>query len=78
MKSLFAQLGEATDDAAIALFMERNGRLRGSTSVHEAACWSVSQASFLQEAIKLDADWAPVVDDLNMQLHQMPLPVCSR
>jgi hypothetical protein len=73
MPSLFAQLGEANDEAAIVRFMEHNGRLRGSTAVHEAACWSLSQAAFLQDAITLDSNWAAVVDALNVQLHQISI-----
>ena len=70
MQSLFAQLGEANDATAIAHFIERNGMLWGGTPLYEASCWSSSQAAFLHDAIALDANWAPVVDELNALLHR--------
>jgi hypothetical protein len=72
MQALFAQLGEACDDVGIARFIERNGSLSGGTCLHEAAFWSPSQASFLRDAILLDAAWSPVVDALNAKLHRTP------
>jgi hypothetical protein len=72
MSNLFAQLGEASDDAGIAHFIALHGRLSGGTHLHEAAFWSASQASFLREAMLQDAAWAPVVDELNAKLHCLP------
>lgn len=69
MHSLFAQLGEANDDAAIARFIARNGHLPGGTPLHEASFWSPSQAAFLRDAMLQDSTWAPVVDELNTKLH---------
>ena len=70
MHSLFAQLGEANDDASIARFIARHGQLPGGTPLHEARFWSPSQAAFLREAMVQDSTWAPVVDELNTKLHQ--------
>ena len=72
MSALFAQLGEANDEASIKRFIAKNRRLDGSTPLHEAPFWSASQASFLREALALDAAWAPVVDELNVSLHCPP------
>jgi hypothetical protein len=72
MSTLFAQLGEASDDISISLFIELHGTLTGATQLHEAPCWTASQASFLREALLLDAAWAPVVDELNVRLHRPP------
>jgi hypothetical protein len=69
MSSLFAQLGESHEEADIAHFIARHQGLPGDTHLHEAAFWSPSQAGFLREALLQDAAWAPVVDDLNAQLH---------
>jgi hypothetical protein len=69
MPSLFAQLGEPNDATSIARFMEQHGHLRGNTKLHEAPFWSPSQAAFLRDAIVQDANWAPVVDELNAVLH---------
>jgi hypothetical protein len=70
MQSLFAQLGEPDDAAAIARFIAKNGWLAAGTPLHQAPFWSPSQAAFLREAIVQDANWAAVVDALNTQLHQ--------
>lgn len=69
MNNLFAQLGEPSDNASIARFIQLHGTLLGSVALHEAPCWSVSQACFLKDALLLDGAWAPVVDALNGQLH---------
>jgi hypothetical protein len=69
MTSLFAQLGEANDHAGIAHFIELHGNLSGDVHLHEAACWSASQAAFLREAMMLDAAWSSIVDELNVTLH---------
>jgi hypothetical protein len=68
--SLFSQLGEASDDISIAKFVELHGKLPGGTKLHEASFWSPSQACFLRECLVLDSAWAPVVDELNVKLHQ--------
>jgi len=70
MTSLFAQLGEASDEFSIEHFIDLHGAMSDGMHLHEAAFWSPSQASFLCEAMVLDAAWAPVVDDLNAKLHQ--------
>ncbi len=69
MSNLFAQLGEADDDDAIALFIEHHRPLAGGIRLHEAAFWTPSQSGFLREAILDDADWAEVADALNSELH---------
>jgi hypothetical protein len=71
MSNLFAQLGEATDEVGMANFIKLHGSLPGGTRLHEATFWSTSQASFLRDALVLDAAWAPVVDELNAKLHQV-------
>lgn len=69
MSSLFAQLGEASDERAIARFIETHGPLDGGVQLHEAAFWSATQANFLREAILDDAEWAEIVEALNSELH---------
>ncbi|MDP3537649.1 MAG: DUF2789 domain-containing protein [Azonexus sp.] len=69
LSNLFAQLGEANDEAAIARFIESHSPLSGSLRLHEASFWTPSQANFLREAILDDADWAEVADELNAELH---------
>ena len=69
MSNLFAQLGEANDEAAITRFIECHRPLESSVQLHEAAFWTPSQATFLCESILQDADWAEVIDELNVELH---------
>ena len=69
MRNLFAQLGEPNDDAAIASFIESHRPLPEKIRLHEASFWNTAQASFLREAIRDDADWAEVTDELNVKLH---------
>lgn len=66
---LFAQLGQAGDEAAIAAFIARHRPLPGHVMLHEAPFWSASQAAFLREATGDDADWAAIADELNLKLH---------
>lgn len=69
MHSLFAQLGEASDDDAIARFIATHGPLGGAVQLHEASFWTPAQAGFLREAMLDDAEWSAIVDALNSELH---------
>ena len=69
MNTLFDQLGEPSDLASIGRFIEAHRPLAGAVQLHEAPFWTPAQARFLCEAIRDDADWAPVVDELNVELH---------
>lgn len=68
LESLFAQLGLSSTEEAIDRFMEDHAPLSDALSLHEAPFWSASQADFLQQAIKEDADWAIIVDELSVML----------
>lgn len=68
MPSLFAQLGESSDPAAIARFVASHA-LDETVQLHEAPFWTPAQAGFLREAILQDAEWAEIVDALNSELH---------
>jgi hypothetical protein len=69
MSRLFAQLGEASDERAIARFIETHRPLASDLQLHEAAFWTSAQADFLREAALDDAEWAGIVDALNSELH---------
>ena len=69
MSSLFAQLGEASDEAAIARFIETHRPLPSDVRLHDAAFWTPAQSRFLRDAILDDADWAEIADALNRELH---------
>lgn len=69
MHQLFAQLGQASDDAAMAGFFASHGPLAGNVRLHEACFWTPAQASFLHDALNDDAEWSEIVDALNVELH---------
>ena len=52
----------------LALLLQSGVSLSDALSLHEAPFWSASQADFLQQAIKEDADWALIVDELSVML----------
>jgi len=68
LNMLFAQLGQASDEASIAQFIDSHHPLPDDVLLHEAAFWKPSQATFLREAIRDDADWAQIADELNANL----------
>lgn len=69
LNNLFSQLGLPADDMAIENFIQTHGPLATNLSLSEAPFWNPTQASFLKEEILKDADWAEVIDQLNVRLH---------
>lgn len=69
LSNLFAQLGQANDEVAIAQFIKSHSPLPADVRLHEAGFWSASQAAFLKDALMDDADWADAADELNTRLH---------
>ncbi len=69
MENLFLQLGLNNSEQAISEFINLN-RLAKETPLQQASFWSTSQAQFIKECLELDSDWAEVVDQLNVQLHE--------
>ncbi|MFT3733751.1 MAG: DUF2789 domain-containing protein [Rhodocyclaceae bacterium] len=67
LNALFAQLGLPADDAAIASFV-RTHTLPPGTLLQDGSFWTPSQRTLLQSEICVDADWAGVVDQLNVLL----------
>jgi Protein of unknown function (DUF2789) len=65
---LFAQLGLPSDEASIHSFITAHGRLPDHVRLEEAPCWTAAQARLLRESLAQDADWATVVDRLNVAL----------
>jgi hypothetical protein len=68
MNNLFAQLGLPSDTAAIERFIVDHRPLDDSVCLSDAAFWTTAQAAFLREELLEDADWAEVIDALNMDL----------
>ena len=69
MSNLFSQLGMDNSDAAIAQFIFNN-QLSTDTNLLDASCWNDSQRQFLKEHVKMDDNWAMVIDQLNAAMHQ--------
>jgi hypothetical protein len=71
---LFAQLGLPDDSASIQQFIATHSPLPDGMRLEEAPFWSPAQAQLLREERLDDADWAMVVDRLNVALHASPTP----
>ncbi len=70
MTTLFDQLGLDSDDASIDAFIASHRPLPDDVKVTEAPFWSEGQKAFLREEIMADADWEPIIDELNVRLHE--------
>lgn len=68
MEALFAQLGLPSEPADIEAFVRQHRPLADHLRLFEAPFWTDSQAIFLREQIRLDDDWALLIDTLNAQL----------
>ena len=68
LTNLFLQLGMPASDKAIADFVNTH-HLPSNRRLPEALWWTPAQAKFLEEGWKEDADWAPVIEELNSMLH---------
>ena len=71
--TLFDQLGLPSDPASIDAFIAQHFPLPNGVKVSEAPFWNQAQATFLKEELLEDAEWAPIVDELNVRLHEDPL-----
>ena len=69
---LFAQLGLADDNASIQQFIATHSPIPSDMRLEDAPFWSTAQSQLLREERRDDADWAMVVDRLNVALHAMP------
>ena len=69
---LFAQLGLPDDYASIQQFIATHSPLPDGMRLEEAPFWTPAQAQLLREERLDDADWAMVVDRLNVALHGRP------
>jgi hypothetical protein len=69
LKDLFDQLGLPSSHAEIEQFIESHRPLPDDVRLADAPFWSAAQAQFLKDEFIDDADWAPLVDQLNVLLH---------
>jgi Protein of unknown function (DUF2789) len=65
---LFAQLGLPSDESSIQDFISAHAPLPDHMRLEDAPCWTPAQARLLRESLAQDADWATVVDRLNLAL----------
>jgi len=68
LQDLFLQLGLAGGQSDIDQFVAAHRPLANTIRLAEAPFWTPAQAQFLREEISDDADWAEVVDQLNVML----------
>ena len=70
LKDLFGQLGLPDAYEEIEGFISKHRPLDGSVRLADAPFWTSSQANFLRDEINEDADWAELVDQLNLRLRE--------
>lgn len=68
-QDLFAQLGLDADLGSIQAFISTHAPMPGELRLEDGVFWTSAQARLLREALSQDADWADVVDRLNLALH---------
>jgi hypothetical protein len=71
VSNLFAQLGLASDQSFIDSFIKSHSPLDKNILLSDAPFWTLEQATFLNEEILNDADWAESIDQLNKKLHSV-------
>lgn len=69
LKDLFDQLGLPSSGPEIERFIETHRPLPDETRLADAPFWTPAQAQFLNEEFHDDADWVPLIDQLNALLH---------
>ena len=65
---LFSQLGLPSDPESIEKFIKKHQRLPEEVPISEAPFWTQSQRDLLKQAYIQDAEWVPLVDQLNVRL----------
>jgi hypothetical protein len=68
MELLFQQLGLDGTNKAVASFIDKNAPIANDVKLHEADFWISSQSECLKKMVDEDADWAEIVDQLNVLL----------
>lgn len=68
LRNLFEQLGLPGGEAEIERFVATHRPLAAGVLLADAPFWTAAQAQFLREEIAEDADWAEIVDQLNLML----------
>lgn len=69
LAGLFEQLGLSSTPEDMDKFFATH-TLSPDTRLVDAPFWTPAQSAFLKEQFLKDAEWAPVVDELNARLHE--------
>lgn len=70
LPALFKQLGLADDAVGIDKFIATHSPLKPELHLADAFFWNKGQRQLLREEILEDADWAEVVDQLDVLLRK--------
>ena len=68
--ALFEQLGLPNDPESIRAFIHTHAPLADSVRLEDAPFWTSSQTQMLREGLCKGADWAVIIDQLNLALRQ--------
>ena len=68
LASLIEQLGLNSQTTSIEHFINDHKGIPGDVELHQAEFWNASQAAFLKQMKEDDADWAGVIDQLDVML----------
>ncbi|MBK3529850.1 DUF2789 domain-containing protein [Streptomyces sp. MBT67] len=66
---LFKQLGLPESPTEIERFITTHSPMNDDVKLLDAPFWNDSQRAFLKESYADDADWVPMIDQLNEALH---------
>ncbi|MEF7613514.1 DUF2789 domain-containing protein [Aquincola sp. MAHUQ-54] len=69
LSELFEQLGLPSGGDEIERFIASHRPLPPGQLLADAPFWTPAQAQFLREEWRDDADWVPLIDQLNERLH---------
>ena len=70
LELLFEQLGLPSDQAGMDAFIAEHYPLPDDVKLTEASFWTPAQVEMLRDALASDDAWEPVVDELNVLLHE--------
>lgn len=70
LPALFKQLGLPAEARDIEAFVSTHSPLKADVALADAYFWTPAQAAFLRDEILEDADWAEVIDQLNLMLRR--------
>lgn len=70
INELFRQLGLPDSPSDVERFIALHGPLPKGVALPDAPFWDRSQSSFLREELAEDADWAEVIDMLDVRMRR--------